>query len=138
MSELSVSLIADPDRGRAVPTDVDVLWDSPFAEVEVLNTTNRGGMAVADVVLPLARGQAFGLPTLVTDQGMFCEVRPMGASWPDGSLRYARVDVPVDVTPGERRTVVLFPGTGNPPDFELLPGVLSPRYSDSRGHCWPP
>ena len=70
-----MSLIADPDRGRAVPTDVDVLWDSPFAEVEVLNTTNRGGMAVADVVLPLARGQVFGLPTQPTLGG---SPRPRG------------------------------------------------------------
>ena len=122
---VSVPLVA-ADPGRAeLPLGVSALWRSPVAKVEVLNTTNRGGTAVADVVLPLARGLVFDVPLLVTDQGMLCQARPMGARWPGGSLRYARVDLPVRVAPGERRTVELFLGTGVPPDFELHPDVLA-------------
>lgn len=84
----------------------------PVAAVELLNTTKQGGWTVADVVVPVPRGKAFTAPNLVTAGGRLCQTEPMGARWPDGSLRCIHVDVPVYVRAGERRTEMLSLWTG--------------------------
>ncbi|MCB9889285.1 MAG: hypothetical protein H6836_06880, partial [Planctomycetes bacterium] len=90
---------------------------TPISQIETINTTPHAGVAVADVVVPFAAGAVRAPMQLVTDQGKVCQVEPMGARWPDGSLRYLRVDMPVQVAANERRRVKLFAHTGALPNF---------------------
>lgn len=98
---------------------------SRLALVEVLNTTPHQGVAVADVVVPLARGKLHKVPALITDAKRVCQVAAMGARWPDGSLRYLRVGMPVQVKANQRRTVQLFEHTGAIPGFVVHPKVAA-------------
>lgn len=98
---------------------------TPFAQVEILNTTGMAGLTTADVVIPLKKGQVMTIPQLRTDQDKICHVRPLGARWPDNSHRYLRVDLPVEVQPGERRVIKLNVDTGPTPTFSVHPVVAT-------------
>lgn len=97
---------------------------TPFAKVNVLNTTTHAGTDVADVVLPIAEGRLRSVPRLITDQGHHCAVRAFGARWDDGSYRYLAVNMPVDVGPGQTSTIDLTTTGTTPPAFAMHPAIV--------------
>lgn len=86
-----------------------------LGNINIVNTTANSGAAVAEVVLPLNQGDLMEVPQIRTDDDEACQVTRMGPVFPDGSLRYLRMEIPVTVEPNEQKTIGLQTvGAGNP------------------------
>lgn len=96
----------------------------PTGTLELKNFRDAAGLAWADAVLPLAKGRYHKAPSLETEHGLACQVRPMGARWPDGSLRYLKLDVPVQVSKQQRLSLKLRPRTAALPGFRWHPAIV--------------
>jgi hypothetical protein len=106
---------------------------SDLGGVELVNTTDVSGRAVAEVVMPLKAGDFAGVPFVVTkDDKVPCQAFAMGAKYDDGSLRYLRLEVPVDVQPRERRTIALLATDQTPPPFEKHGAIRNTIGVDTR------
>ena len=110
---------SDPDPGRGF-RQVHV------GEINVLNETAGTGDAMAEVVLPLHQGDFKQAPNIRTERGAACQVAALGATWPDGSLRYLRLDVPVTAAANGSQTVELLSTTQPNPQFVVHTSVPTP------------
>ena len=94
-----------------------------LGEIQVRNENGQAGTAVAEVVVPLERGHLRSVPRIRTEHGGVCQARRLGAAWPDGSLRYLAVDVPVDATANHLETMALSITKDKDPGFRLHSAV---------------
>src|SRR5690606_5731295 len=93
-------------------------------KIEVVHKSGAAGTGIAQVVLPLTPGEFQEPPRVRTEFGKACQVQPMGPRSADGSRRYLRLEVPVDVVVEDRQTLELKYTEEADPEFELHPAVL--------------
>jgi hypothetical protein len=100
---------------------------SNFARIGRIQVVNKGtqtGVGIAEVVVPLAQGAFTTAPNLRTELNKVCQVFPMGARHPDGSIRYLRLEVPVYSAPEQRQSITLNHTVDQQPGF-LRHGAVS-------------
>lgn len=110
----------------ALPAQPPNAADAPVGGIQIKNITPFARRDVVTTVLPFAEGTYRGEPLKLTSgpyAGRQLQSAPMGARWPDGSVRFARVYVPVDIAAGTvaNRSVAIGQGTQVP--FQWDPAV---------------
>ncbi len=93
----------------------------PVASVHVVNLAGQPRSSIVTTVLPWAQGEYYGQSLSVA--GTALDVRQLGASWPDGSWRYARTHVPVRVEARSRVLVPVSRDTAAPTAFRWTQSV---------------
>lgn len=98
--------------------------------IRIVNLTSHARRDVVTTVLPWKRGQYHGEP-LLTERDIL-QASQLGASWPDGSHRYTRVHVPVELPAGgpghpayRDIRITTAPPLVQPTEFEWPPALLA-------------
>ncbi len=95
-----------------------------LSQVKVLNQSSNSGETLGGTVIPLRRGRFFSAPGVRTEAGQVCQARKMGATWPDGSLRYLQLDFPVDMAPDALQTITFISTDDPDPAFSFHPSFV--------------
>ncbi|MCA8956000.1 MAG: hypothetical protein KDC87_07995 [Planctomycetes bacterium] len=91
----------------------------PLSTINLVNNTAAAGVTMAQVVVPVEKGRFQDAPVVRTEFNAACSCFPMGARYDDGSLRYLRLEVPVDVLPNDRQSLHLSAtDESTPPQFQ--------------------
>ena len=106
-----------PRPGGLTPHSQTPTQSGELGQIRIVNKASHVGLAVAEVVVPLKKGAFFTTPNVRTEYDKVCQVFAMGAPHDDGSIRYLRLEVPVDSTANQTQTLQLKCTDGPNPEF---------------------
>lgn len=106
-----------PRPGGLTPHSQTPTQSGELGQIRIVNKASHVGLAVAEVVVPLQKGAFFTTPNVRTEYDKVCQVFAMGAPHDDGSIRYLRLEVPVDSTANQTQTLQLKCTDGPNPEF---------------------
>lgn len=115
-------LLAAGAAGQIVPATPD-----EAASFVVRNIADSARRDVVTMVLPFARGAYRGEPLVLLDgphAGQELQSRPLGAPWPDGSVRFALAHSPVRLIARQHAQCAVGIGGGVRPRFMWTDAVL--------------
>lgn len=112
--------------------DAEAGGSPELGAIRVYNHSSHAGAGVADVVIPLSKGFYPDVPGVRTADGKVCQVHGMGARFEDGSLRYLRVEVPVETEADELQTVELAVSSPQTSGFVKHPAISGLTGVDAR------
>ena len=111
-------LIIKSSVGAQLPTAPPI----SVANIVAVNLTPHMRHDISTTVLPFSKGVYHGEPLSIRGQRL--QVTRLGASWPDSSWRYARVNYPVDIGPNGVEKLSVTTGAGISKPFEWAESLV--------------